>query len=111
MALNPYKVLGQTAPAAGNYTTSLYSVQSNTTAVLSTIHVANRANTADTYRIRIAINGASVANAQYIAYDVFIKPNAMASLTIGATLGAGDVVYAGSNGGNCSFNIFGQELV
>lgn len=110
MALNPYKVLGQTAPAAATYTTAAYTVPANTSAVLSTIHVANRANTADTFRIRVAINGASVANAQYLAYDTVVKPNSVVSLTIGATLGAGDVLYAGSNGGNLSFNVFGQEL-
>jgi hypothetical protein len=111
MALNPYKVLGQSAPASGTYTTALYTVPANTSAVISTIHVANRANTADTFRVRVAVNNATAAAAQYVAYDVYLKPNGMASLTIGATLGAGDVIYAGSGAGNLSFNIFGQELV
>jgi glucose-6-phosphate dehydrogenase assembly protein OpcA len=109
MALS-YKVMGQSAPASGNYTTALYTVPSSTSTVMSTIVVANRSSSPDTFRIRVAITNAAVDNKQYLAYDVPIAGNSFANFTIGMTLGATDVVYAGSAGGNLSFSAFGSEI-
>lgn len=103
------KILGQTAPAAATYTTALYFVPSAKETITSTLAVANRAATADTFRIRIAQGNAADATRQYIAYDVAIAANSTITFTLGMTLAAGDYVYAGSNGGNCSFNLFGDE--
>lgn len=103
------KILGQTAPAATTYTTALYFVPSGKETVTSTLSVANRAATADTFRIRIAQANAAADNKQYVAYDVAIAANSVITFTLGMTLAAGDYVYAGSNAGNCSFNLFGDE--
>jgi glucose-6-phosphate dehydrogenase assembly protein OpcA len=109
MALS-YKVMGQSAPASGNYSTALYTVPSNTSTILSTVVVANRSSSPDTFRIRVAVANASADNKQYNAYDVQIAGNSVANITIGMTLGATDVVYAGSAGGNLSFNAYGSEI-
>lgn len=103
------KVLGQIAPAAATYTGSLYNVGTGLSAVVSTLVISNRAATPDTYRIRVAIGNAATDNKQYLAYDVPISSNSSMTWTIGMTLAAGDYVYVGSNGGNCSFTLFGDE--
>lgn len=103
------KVLGQQAPAAANYTTALYTVPSGKSAISSTLVVTNRASTADTFRIRVAVANAADATRQYVAFDTQILPNSIVPLTLGITLAATDVVYAGSAAGNCSFQLFGDE--
>lgn len=103
------KILGQTAPSAASYTTALYTVPSGKETVTSTLTVSNRAATADTFRIRLAQANEAVANKQYVAYDVTIAAYSTITFTLGMTLAATDVVYAGSNAGNCSFNLFGDE--
>lgn len=103
------KVLGQLAPSAATYTASLYNVPSGKQAICSTLMVTNRSNTSDTFRIRIAVANASVDAKQYLFYDTSINANSSIPLTVGLTLAAGDYVYAGSNGGNLTFNLFGDE--
>ena len=108
MATN-YKVLGQSNPAATTLT-SLYTVPAATQTVVSTITVANQAATAATYRIAVRIAGASIATAQYIAYDVSLPANASDTLTLGLTLGAADVVTVYASSATFSFSAFGSEI-
>lgn len=103
------KVLGQQAPAAANYTTALYTVPSGKSAICSTLVVTNRAATSDTFRVRVAVANAADSTRQYVAFDTVVLPNSILPITIGMTLAATDVVYAGSAGGNCSFQMFGDE--
>ena len=86
-----YKVLAQLAPSATTATT-LYTVGSGKSAVISTLVVANRANTAATYRIAVRPAGATLANEHYMAYDVTVGANDSTTLTLGITLAATDVV-------------------
>jgi hypothetical protein len=104
-----YKVLGQSAPSATT-DTNLYTVPAATSAVISTIVVANRVGTSATYRIAIRPAGATIANQHYIAYDVAVSAADSTTLTIGITLAATDVitVYAGT--ANLSFSVFGSEI-
>jgi glucose-6-phosphate dehydrogenase assembly protein OpcA len=104
-----YKVLGQLAPSATTATT-LYTVPSATSAVVSTLVVANRAATSATYRIAIRPAGATLANEHYIAYDVSVGGGDSTTLTLGITLAATDIitVYAGT--ANLSFSVFGSEI-
>lgn len=104
-----YKVLGQSAPSATT-DTDVYTVPSATTAVLSTIVVANRSASAVTYRIAVRPDGATLANQHYIAYDVNVGASDSTTITLGITMDAGDVlsVYAGT--GDLSFNVFGSEI-
>jgi len=104
-----YKVLGQVAPSATT-NTDLYTVGAGKSAVVSTIAVTNRAGTSATYRIAIRVNGSAISNEEYIAYDANITANDSVMITIGITLGAGDVITVYGSTANLSFNAFGSEI-
>jgi len=104
-----YKVLGQSNPSATTATT-LYTVPSATQTIVSTITVCNQAATAGTYRIAVRIAGASLAAAQYVAYDISLPANTTDTLTLGLTLGAADVVTVYASSANFSFNAYGSEI-
>jgi glucose-6-phosphate dehydrogenase assembly protein OpcA len=104
-----YKVLGQLAPSATTATT-LYTVPSATSAVISTLVVANRAATSATYRIAIRPAGATLANEHYIAYDVSVGASDSTTLTVGITLAATDVITIYASTANLSFSAFGSEI-
>jgi glucose-6-phosphate dehydrogenase assembly protein OpcA len=104
-----YKVLGQSAPAATTNTT-LYTVPALTSAVVSTLVVANRAATNATYRIAIRPAGATLANQHYIAYDVTVGGSDSTTLTLGVTLAATDVITVYASTANTSFSVFGSEI-
>lgn len=104
-----YKVLGQSAPSATTATT-LYTVPASTSAVISTLVVANRAITDATYRIAIRPAAATLANQHYIAYDVTVGGGDSTTLTLGLTLAATDVVTIYASTANVSFNLFGSEI-
>lgn len=104
-----YKVLGQVAPS-DTANATLYTVPANTQAVVSSIAIANRSATGTTYRIAVRPSGASVANQHWLAYDVAIAGNTTVVYTMGATLGATDVVTVASGATTLSFSAFGSEL-
>ena len=104
-----YKVLGQSSPSATTATT-LYTVPAATQTIVSTVTVANRAATAGSYRIAVRVAGASLANSQYIAYDVSLPANASDTLTLGLTLGATDVVTIYASTADFTFGAFGSEI-
>jgi hypothetical protein len=104
-----YKILGQSAPSATT-ATNLYTVPSATEAVISTITVANRANTTATYRISIRPNGATQANEHYIAYDASLPANDTIALTLGLTMDAADVITVYASSASVSFGLFGSEI-
>jgi hypothetical protein len=104
-----YKVLGQNAPGATT-DTNLYTVPANTSAVISTIVVANRATSTSTYRIAIRPNAATLANQHYIAFDVTVGAGDSTTLTLGITLGAADIITVRASTANLSFSAFGSEI-
>jgi hypothetical protein len=104
-----YKVLGQSNPSATTATT-LYTVPSATQTIVSTVTVCNQAATAGTYRIAVRIAGASLAAAQYVAYDISLPANTTDTLTLGLTLGAADVLTVYASSANFSFNAYGSEI-
>jgi glucose-6-phosphate dehydrogenase assembly protein OpcA len=104
-----YKVLGQLNPAATT-ATDLYTVPSATQAVVSTIVIANLSTSATNFRIAIRVNGASLANNQYIAHEVIAQPSDSTALTLGITLNAGDVITVYSGNANLTFTAFGSEI-
>ena len=104
-----YKVLAQSAPSATT-NTDIYTVGSGKSAVVSTITVCNRAASSATYRIAIRVAGATLANEDYIAYDVALPANDTTNLTIGMTLAATDVVTVYCSTANISINLFGCEI-
>lgn len=104
-----YKVLAQAATSATT-STDLYTVGSGKSTVISTIVVANRAAAPATYRIAVRVAGATLTNAQYIAYDVIVGASDSTTLTLGITLAASDVVTVYASNANLSFNVFGSEI-
>ncbi len=104
-----YKVLGQSAPSATTATT-LYTVPAATSAVVSSIVIANRDASAATYRIAIRPGGASLANQHYIAYDVTVGASDSTVLTLGITLATTDVVTVYASPANVSFSAYGSAL-
>jgi hypothetical protein len=104
-----YKVLGQSAPSATT-DTNLYTVPAATSAVVSTIVVANRSGATSTYRIAIRPAGATIADQHYIAYDVVVGGSDSTTLTLGITLAATDVITIYSSSTNLSFSVFGSEI-
>lgn len=104
-----YKVLAQSAPSATTETT-LYTVPGATSAVVSTIVVANRTAAPATYRIAVCPAGVSTANQHYIAYDVTVGASDSTTLTLGITLAATDVIKVYASTANLSFNVFGSEI-
>lgn len=104
-----YKVLGQSNPAATTLTT-LYTVPSATQAVVSTIVIANLAASTATFRIAIRPGGASIANSQYVAYDITLGASDSTALTLGITLGATDVISVYASTTTVTFTAFGSEI-
>lgn len=103
-----YKVLGQSAPAATTDTT-LYTVPAATSAVCSTLCVANR-GVSTTFRVAIRPAGASIANQHYIVYDGAIAQYESIFLTLGISLAATDVVTVRAGTADTSFSLFGSEI-
>jgi glucose-6-phosphate dehydrogenase assembly protein OpcA len=104
-----YKTLGQSAPSATT-NTNLYTVPADTSAVISTLVIANRAATSAAFRIAIRPVGATIANQHYIAYDVPVGASDSTTLTLGITLAATDIITVYASTANLSFNVFGSEI-
>jgi hypothetical protein len=105
-----YKVLGQLA-AAATTEEGLYAVPSSSSAVVSTIVIANRGTTSATYRIAVKPTAATtLANNHYIAFDVPIAPNDSTALTLGLTLASTNAIRTYASNANLTFSAFGSEL-
>jgi glucose-6-phosphate dehydrogenase assembly protein OpcA len=104
-----YKVLGQSNPSATTLTT-LYTVPSATNAVISSITIANLAATSATFRIAVRVAGASIANSQYIAYDITLGASDTTVLTMGVTMNATDVLSVYASSATVTFTAFGSEI-
>lgn len=109
MATTAYKVLGQSNPSATS-NSDVYTVPAATEAIISTGVICNRGASATTFRIAVRVNGAGIANSQYIYYDVSIGANDTFAFTFGVTLDAGDVVTVYAGNGNLTFSFFGSEI-
>lgn len=104
-----YKVLAQSAPAATT-NTDVYTVGAGKSVVISTIVIANRATAVGSFRLAVRVAGATLTNAQYLAYDVAVGASDSTTLTLGITLAATDVVTVYTSSSNMSVNIFGSEI-
>lgn len=105
-----YKVLGQSCPA-NTSDANIYTVPASTSAVISTLSIANISNAAATYRVAVRPAGASIANQHYIAYDAGVAGNDSVMLTLGLSLAATDVVTVRASAANAlAFNLFGSEI-
>jgi hypothetical protein len=104
-----YKVLGQSSPAATTET-ALYTVPALTSAIGSSIIIANRSTSVASFRVSIAVSGAATSNKDYIYYDLPIGANDTFIATIGITLATTDVVRVYSSNTNLSFSLYGSEI-
>ena len=109
MATTTYKVLAQAALSATT-NTDVYTVPSATSAVVSTMVIANRSTSAAAYRIAVRPAGATLANQHYIAYDVTVGANDSTTLTLGITLATTDVVTVYASTANISVSLFGSQI-
>ena len=105
---NTMKVLGQSNPAATTATT-LYTVPSATSAIVSSLTIANL-GTSGTFRVAVRPGGASLANQHYLVYDLSLNANDMITLTIGVTLATTDVVTVYASNTSFAFGLFGTEI-
>jgi len=106
-----YKPLGQLDLTTASLTT-LYTCPSSTETVISTVILANRSSSADTFRLAVRPDGEAIADKHYVAYDVPVAANDSTTLTLGITLEATDVlsVAAGGTASTMSANAFGAEV-
>jgi len=106
---NAYLILGQSNPSATTLTDA-YTVPGSTSAVISSVVVANRSGTPTSFRVSCAADGAADDNSQYVAYDVAIPGNDVVALALGITLDAADVIRVYATLATLTFSIFGEEI-
>lgn len=104
-----YKVIGQSRPAAATLT-ALYTVPAATSAVISSLTIANTSATATTARVSVAIAGAVDALSQYLYYDLNIPGRDTFVATVGVTLAATDVVRVYATLATLNFHLYGTEI-
>lgn len=104
-----FKVLGQSAPAATTLT-DIYTVGASTSAVVSSLVVANRSATATAFRVSVAPAGAGDATSQYLYYDIAIEGNDTFAATLGIGLATTDVVRVYATLATLTFSVFGVEV-
>lgn len=104
-----YKVLGQSNPSATTLT-DLYTVPAATSAVVSTLTIANLAASSATVRVAIRVAGAAIANKHYVIYDVTLPASATRVVTVGLTLAATDVVSVYASSATVAFAAYGAEV-
>lgn len=104
-----YKVLGQVALSAATEA-NVYVVPAGNSAVVSTVSVCNRSSTSTTYRLLVKVNNAATTNSQYLVFDSVAPGNDTVFLTLGLTLGAGDVLAANAAAATVSVSSFGSEI-
>jgi hypothetical protein len=100
-----YKNLGQSAPAATT-DTLLYTVPASTEAVVK-VFVCNR-GAIGSFRVAVLPGGGSVANADYLVYDMPLDANASFELS-GIAMAATDTLRVYASTANFSFNAYGTE--
>jgi len=105
-----YKILGQVEPG-GTSSVDLYTVPAATSAIVSSIVIANTGTSQQAFRIFIREGGATAGTDNAIAYDTAISANSQVAFTLGLTLSATDTISVRSDGGNVlTFQAFGSEL-
>jgi hypothetical protein len=106
---NVYKILGQSSPSATT-STDLYTVPAATSTVCSSLSICNRGGTQTTFRVSISEGGTTIANKDYLYYDVTLAGNDTFIATIGVTLAATDKIRVYSGSSNLSFQVWGTEI-
>jgi hypothetical protein len=103
-----YKVLAQANPEATAATT-IYAVPGATTAVISSVVIANRSASQQTFRLYIRVAGAGLDDKQYLAYDMALPANDSIFMQLGLTLAAADLLCAYVSAKQVAISVFGVE--
>jgi len=79
---------------------------------VSTIVIANRSSSADTFRLAMRTDGDAISDKHFLAYDVPVAASDSTTLTLGITMEATDVlsVAAAGTASLLSVNAFGAEV-
>jgi hypothetical protein len=105
-----YKVLGQAAPA-NTSNANLYTVPASTSAIVSTLVIANTTATAATADVFVRIGGAAAATSNAILYDASVPANSTATFTLGMTLATTDIITIQTGTASAlTFTAFGSEI-
>lgn len=105
-----FKRLGAVSPAATT-ATAIYVVPAATSATVSTVNVCNRAASATSFRLAHC-NGAvgTLADEDYIYYDLPLNANDTFQATLGITMATGDTLVAYCADATVSFIAWGCEI-
>ena len=104
------KILGQQMPTS-TANVNLYTVPSATSAVISSLVIANVSNGSANARVFVRAAGAAAATSNAIAYDVPIAADSILALTLGITIAATDIITVQSSVASAlTFHAFGSEI-
>jgi hypothetical protein len=106
---NTYKSPAQLEPAANTLST-LYTVPSNTQAVVSNIHACNMGGTSASIRVAVRPDGASISDIHYLFFGLTITANDTIEFGHGVTMDATDVLSVWSSSGSVVFNLSYAEI-
>jgi hypothetical protein len=105
-----YKTLGQVDLTTTSLT-DLVTVGAGKEVVISTIVIANRTATADSFSIAIRTGGDAISNKHYVAFSVPCAANDSTTLTLGISMVATDVLTVKATTADVlSINVFGAEI-
>lgn len=99
----------QGTAGVGTYTT-LYSTNSSTRAVISSILVTNTAATSATYRIGIMGSAGTPSASEWLAYDVSVAGNDTIALSLGITLTVSQFIRVSSSANTVTFSAYISEI-
>jgi len=89
---------------------TLYTVPSNTQAVVSKLIACNRSATPTTIRVAVRIAGAAIDNKHYNYYDLPLPGNYTFEYLAGATLNEDTSVSVCDTLGNVSWSLYRSEI-
>jgi hypothetical protein len=107
---NTYKILGQITGSAASR--AIYTTPAATQAVVSSIVISNRGTNLMVYRLSAITSGSTLADSNYLAFDVPLSGSDSIALTLGISLNTGQRLegYASGSSLSASFSAFGTEI-
>lgn len=99
----------QGTASTGTYAT-LYSTGASTTAVVSTIAIANTSSSTVTYRIGIMGSAGTPSAANWLVYDSVVAGNDTIFLTVGISLGNTEFIRVSSSANTVAFSAYVAEI-
>ena len=104
-----YRSPAQLEPA-GQTLSTLYTVPSNTQAIVSNIHACNLGITSASIRVAVRPNNASIEDKHYLFFGLIVSANDTIEFGHGITMDSDDVLSVWSSSGSVSFNLSYAEV-